>query len=95
MAKPKSIAKEALAAARRAFGSGVLDVAVGEIEDSEGKPALRIDVIVKKFDPKVTGSSQKTALVRKLLAYLGARNDSRFPFVHVIEQRELAQHATE
>jgi hypothetical protein len=91
MAKRNGIAREARAAARKAFGSGVLNVSVGEIEDSEGKPALRIDVVVKKFDPKVTGPAQKTALVRRLLAYLSVRNDPRFPFVHVVEQRELAE----
>jgi hypothetical protein len=90
MATLLEIQAEAFKAAKETLGEAVLDSRVRTVEDADGNPALRVDVIVKKFDPEKMSLSQKTLLTLELLDYLEKTRDSRFPLVHVIEQAEWA-----
>ena len=90
MVKLTEIQSEALRAAKDVLGEAVLDAPVRVIEDADGNAALRIDVIVKKFDPDKMSLAQKTMLTLELLDYLEKVHDERFPLVHVIEQAEWA-----
>ena len=95
MADLKDIERVALEAARQAFGAGVVEAHAREVDHADGAPALRIDIIVKQFDPQWVTSNRKLEMTQELLRFLKDAHDDRYPLVHFIEQWEWALPAAE
>jgi hypothetical protein len=94
MMKLDEIKSEALQIARAKLGNDVKDAIVKEDVDSEGRPSLRVTIILKSQWSVDPPGSALNEISRRLTSYLSSNGDERFPYTHYMTTREFtALHA--
>lgn len=80
----------ALEKAQQRLGEEARDVVVENATDHEGRPSLRVTIILKsKWSIDPPGNSLNE-ITRYLASYLSEHGDERFPFTHYMTAREFS-----
>lgn len=94
MLKLTQIKNEAVRIARAKLGSEVKDVVVADDVDFEGRPSLRVTVILRSGWSVDPPGNMLNEISRKLTSFLAEKGDERFPYTHYMTTREFdASHA--
>lgn len=82
--------KYVLELAREKLGSKVKDVVIQDDRDSEGRPSLRITIILRARWSAALPGSVLAEISLSVIDYLSKQNDDRYPYTHYMTAREFA-----
>jgi len=85
----------ALEIARAKLKSWVLDALVEDDTDLDGRPCLRITIVLKPGKSLLSRGQQTGEISLALLDFMLERGDQRWAFVHYATQAELEEFANE
>lgn len=74
--------------ARKHLGDAVKRVKVAEDADLDGKDSLRITIVVRSGDIKLSGTNLGKIKI-DVIDFLQAKGDQRFPYTHYATEAEL------
>lgn len=83
------IKAEAVQIARAKLGNEVKDIVVSENLDFEGRPSLRVTIILKSKWSVDPPGNMLNEISRRLTSYLSSNGDDRFPYTHYMTAREF------
>lgn len=83
------VKKYVLELARKKLGREVKDVVIQDDRDSEGRPSLRITIILKSRWSTTLPGNALGEISLSVIDYLSKRNDDRYPYTHYMTAREF------
>ena len=86
----ETVKEKALELARTKLGDNVKTVVVADDTDSEGRPSLRVTVILRAQWSTDPPGAALNAISRDLNVFLSSRNDERFAYTHYMTSKEFA-----